>query len=143
MRPARLTQLEWKVCLQLTHKIVTGFLDSTKQGHLESSVAGIDAGSLLSTSRKSPSDVRSASGSVFLLCILLVTFRLKTGLEIGVDPADLHPRDVALKRSDLLSSFLSSFLSVVFMVIMDAEYRGERRRPGSDPSNQTSKPETS
>jgi len=37
---------------------------------------------------KSPSDVPSASSSVFL-CILLFTFRLKTGLEIGVDPADL------------------------------------------------------
>ena len=50
----------------------------------------IDAGSLLSTYMKSPSDVPSASSSVFL-CILLFTFRLKTGLEIGVDPADLIP----------------------------------------------------
>ena len=29
------------------------------------------------------------------------------------------------------------------MVIMDAEYRGERKEPGSDISNQTSEPETS
>ena len=49
----RLTQLEWKVCLQFTHKIVK-FLDSSKQGHLESSVPDIDAGSLLSTYMKSP-----------------------------------------------------------------------------------------
>ena len=39
----RLTQLEWKVCLQPTHTIVRT-LDSCMQGHLESSVPEIDAG---------------------------------------------------------------------------------------------------
>ena len=99
----------------------------------------IDVGSLLSIYMKSLSDFPSASSSVFL-CILLFTFRLKTGLEIGVDPTDLLPRDAELKRSDFLWSFLSFF----FMVIMDAEYRSERREPGSDISNQTNcEPETS
>ena len=58
----KLTQLEWKFCLQLTHTIVRT-LDSCKQGHLEISVLVIDVGSLFSTSIKSPSD---DSSSVFL-----------------------------------------------------------------------------
>ena len=58
----RLTQLEWNVCLQLTHAMVRTF-DSCKQGHLEISVHDIDAGSLFSTSIKSPS---GESSSVFL-----------------------------------------------------------------------------